>query len=145
MIQPKEITIKTQAGDEKSFFISKFPATVGREIICKYPLSGIPKLGEYAVNEETMVKCLSHASVITGAGTELRLNTKAMIDNHVPDWETLVRLEYALLEYNCSFFQNGKISSFLDLMIARIEPLISKTLTASLQQSSPKAKRRSTS
>lgn len=145
MIQPKEITIKTQAGDEKVFIISKFPATVGREIICKYPLSGLPKLGEYSVNEETMVKCLSHASAITEAGTELPLKNKAFIDNHVPDWETLVRLEFALLEYNCSFFQAGKISSFLDLIVARIEPLISKTLTDSLPQLSAKAKRRSKS
>lgn len=135
-IQPKEITIKTQAGTGKTFILSKFPATVGREIFCKYPLSAMPKVGDYAVNEETMVKCLSYAFAITESGTQLRLSNKALIDNHVPDWETLAKLEYAMLEYNGSFFGNGKVSGFLELMTAKLPELTSKILTGLSQQSS---------
>ena len=42
--------------DDKEFMLSKFPAVAGSEIIAKYPLSGLPKLGDYKVNEETMLK-----------------------------------------------------------------------------------------
>lgn len=141
-IQPKEMTIKTQAGTDKTFILSKFPATVGREIFCKYPLSGLPKVGDYAVNEETMVKCLSYAYAITEGGQQIRLASKAFIDNHVPDWETLVKLEYAMLEYNGSFFGNGKVSGFLELMTAKLPELTSKILTGLSQQSSVRGGRR---
>lgn len=144
MIQPKELTIKTQAGDEKTFFLSKFPATVGREIFCKYPLSGLPKLGDYAVNEETMIKCLSYVQAITPAGQPIALSSRALIDNHVPDWETLVKLEYAMLEYNGSFFENGKVSGFLDMLTAKVPELTSKILTVLSERSSAQSKQRST-
>lgn len=142
MIQPKEIAIKTQDGTEKTFILSKFPATVGREIFCKYPLSGLPKIGEYSVNEETMVKCLSYAQAITPGGVPLALSTKALIDNHVPDWETLVKLEYAMLEYNGSFFVNGKAFGFLDTLAKSLNELITKTLTISSAKSSAAEKQR---
>lgn len=144
MIQPKEITIKTQAGDEKEFILSKFPATVGREIFCKYPLSGLPKLGDYAVNEETMLKLMAHVCVRTDSGIDLPLKTRALVDNHIPDWETLVKLEYAMLEYNGSFFGNGKVSGFLDLMTSKVPELTSKILTALSAQSSRAEKQPST-
>ena len=78
MIEPLEVKITTQKGDEKTFIISKFPAIQGREIICKYPLSGMPKLGDYQVNEETMIKLMSFVAVPTDNGV-LNLATKALI------------------------------------------------------------------
>ncbi len=133
MLEPKEVKIKTQAGAEKDFIISKFPAIAGREIIAKYPISAIPKLGDYQVNEETMLKLMAYVAVVSG-DDKIMLTTRALIDNHVPDWETLARIEVEMMGYNCSFFQNGKISSFFDIIKKNARQLISSTLTDSLGQ-----------
>ena len=50
MLQPKEFKTTDQSGTERTYILSKFPAVQGREIISKYPLSAMPKLGDYAVN-----------------------------------------------------------------------------------------------
>lgn len=143
LIEPKEVKIKTQAGEEKTYILSKFPAIQGREILCKYPLSGLPKLGDYAVNEETMFKLISFVAVPSGGG-DIALTTRQLIENHVPDWETLTKIEVGMIEYNCSFFANGGASIFLKGFAQKVQALITQTLTSSLRQSSPKAEQPST-
>lgn len=134
-IQPKEITVKTQAGDERKYIISKFPAVQGREIVAKYPLSAMPKLGDYKVNEETMLILMGYVGVnLEGRDTPLLLSTKALVDNHVPDWETLARIEFAMMEYNVSFFGNGRASTFFEGIARKLQVLTSKTLTDLLAQ-----------
>jgi len=132
-INPKDIPIKTLAGDEKTYRISRFPAVAGREIVAKYPLSGLPKLGDYAVNEETMLKLMSYVFVEAG-GDHLPLNTKALVNNHVPDLEALARIEFAMLSYNTSFFQSGKASTFLSIFKAQLKEWSSSTLMDSLEK-----------
>jgi hypothetical protein len=144
LIQPKEVQIPQANGTEKTFVLSKFPAITGREIIAKYPLSALPKLGEYAVNEETMIKLMGYVAVQTEKG-ELRLSTKALIDNHCGDWETLARLEVAMLEYNVSFFGNGLASAFLKNITGKAQALIFQTLTDLSGRLSQTEKRPSTS
>lgn len=144
MLQPKEITVTTQDGVERVYVLSKFDAITGREIVAKYPLSAMPKLGDYAVNEETMLKLMSFVAVpVAGSDAPLRLTTRALITNHVPDWETLARVEISMMEYNVSFFGNGKASTFLEAIALKAQAYISQTLTGLLGQSSPKEKRRS--
>jgi len=138
MLEPKDITIKTQAGADKVYILSKFPAVAGREIVAKYPLSGMPKIGDYGVNEETMLKLMAYVAVKTEAG-EQALTTRALVDNHVPDWETLARLEVAMMEYNCSFFGNGRASTFFEGIAQKLPALIQKILTDSLRQSLEKS------
>ena len=135
LIQPKEISVKLQDGTEKVFVISKFPAIQGREIVCKYPLSAIPKLGDYAVNEETMLKLMSFVGVPMEARAPLQLTTKALVDNHVPDWEALVRIEKEMLEYNCSFFKGGVVSTFCAMLGKKAGEWITQTLIPSLRAS----------
>ena len=77
MIEPKTVVIYG-----KEFILSKFPAIAGREIIAKYPLSGLPKIGDYALNEETMLKLMCYVAVNAGADVPLCLNTAALVDNH---------------------------------------------------------------
>ena len=141
MIEPKEITLKTQKGDEKRYIISKFPAVAGREIITKYPVSNVPKLGDYQQSEDVMLKALSYTAVVTPDGAPLQLTTRALVDNHVPDWETLAKLEWAQLEYNVSFFGNGLSSGFLESISQKGVQWITKTLipllVASLQTGKP--------
>lgn len=142
MIEPKEITIETQRGESRVYVLSKFPAVQGREIIAKYPLSAMPKLGDYAVNEETMLKLMAFVAVPRAEGGPLPLSTRALVDNHVPDWETLARIEMAMMEYNVSFFGNGKGSTFLEAITLKAQAFLSKTLMDLSGQSSPKGKQR---
>lgn len=135
MIEPKEIQV-----DGKTFIMSKFPAVQGREIVAKYPLSAMPKLGDYAVNEETMLKLMAFVGVPRD-GSPLMLNTRALVDNHCGSWETLAKLEIAMLEYNVSFFGNGQGLSFLESLAQKAQVSISKTLMDFLAQSSQAAKR----
>lgn len=137
MIEPKSITLPTQAGETRNYVLSKFPAIAGREIVAKYPLSNVPKLGDYNVSEEVMLKLMAHVGVETTPGQPpLMLTTRGLVDNHVPDWEVLARLEWAMLEYNCSFFGNGLNSDFFASIRAKAPAWISQILTALSAQSS---------
>jgi hypothetical protein len=125
MIEPKEIEI-----DGKKFIISKFPAVAGREIIAKYIPSIMPKVGDYKVNEETMLKMMKYVGVvIDNSAIPIILSTQALIDNHVKNWEMLGKLEIALMEYNCSFFQSGRISTFLTDIAQKVPGWTIKMLT----------------
>lgn len=140
LLEPKEVPIKTQAGDTKTYVLSKFPAIAGREIIAKYPLSAMPKLGDYAVNEETMLKLMSFVAVPVAGGPPQQLVTRALVDNHCPDWETLARVEVAMMEYNVSFFGNGQALGFFEVIARKAQALVTQTLTDLSAQSSLKTK-----
>jgi len=137
MLYPLDLVLRTQAGDEKTFVLSKFPATVGREIVAKYPVANLPKLGDYGVSESTMLKLMSHVGVrVDGRDEPLMLTSRALVDNHASDWETLARLEWAMIEYNCSFFGNGLNSDTLAGLVEKARPWISQMLMAFSEQSS---------
>ena len=139
MIEPKEEEI-----DGKIYILSKFPAIAGREIIAKYPISILPKIGDYQVSEETMLKLMCYVGIPRKDSQPLMLTTKVLIDNHVKDWEVLLKIESLMMEYNCSFFRNGRISTFFQDVAQNIPAWISKTLIALSEQLSQKVKPPST-
>lgn len=137
-IQPKDLELRTASGVEKTFVLHKFGAIAGREIVAKYPIANMPKLGDYDVSVDVMLKNMAHVGVrLEGRDEPLMLTTRALIDNHVEDTLTLARLEWAMLEYNFAFFGNGESSLSFEGIIAKLRPLISQMLTASSAQSSP--------
>jgi len=132
MLQPQEVEI-----DGKTFVLSKFPATVGREIALKYPTSVIPKLGDYATSEAMMLKLMSYVGVIIeGRDKPLMLSTRALVDNHCGEWETLVKLEWQMLQYNCSFFRDGRASGLSQGLAQILSRLITQMSMGSSAQSS---------
>lgn len=136
MIKPKLVVIKDGDGGEKEFYLSKVPAIPMREVMAKYPVSNIPKLGEYNVSKEIMLILMSYVSVSVGEdGRMLALSTPALVDSHVATGEQLLRLEWAMLEYNVSFFAQGVGSTFFGNLIQTHLPLIIKTVTDSLPPS----------
>jgi hypothetical protein len=139
LLEPKSVEFENPDGTKSSYILSKFPAVAGREIVVKYPLSGMPKLGDYAVNEETMLKLMAYVAVDTPNGP-IQLSTRALVDNHVKSWETLGRIEIAMMEYNCSFFANGRVSTFFEGIAQKLPTWIQKTLTDSLRQLSERTK-----
>ena len=144
LLEPEEVEIETAKGEHKKFILSKFPAIAGREIVSQYPVTGMPKVGEYSANEEIMLKLMKYVAIPTENGN-IALSTQALIDNHIPDWETLAKLEIKMMEYNCSFFGNGKASTFFDGILQTTQQLITQTLTDLLAQSSAQGKQASKS
>lgn len=145
LLQPKTVDIEGADGVTRAFVIGKFTAIAGREIITQYPISAMPKLGDYKVNEDLVVKVMAHVAVANDAGHETQLTTRALIDNHVPDWLCLMRLEAAVLEYNVGPFALGKASTFFAAIEAKAKALISQTLTEWSERSSAKGPPSSTS
>jgi len=138
LIKPKDVEIKDSDGDVKTFIVSKIPAIPMREVMAKYPVSNIPKLGEYNVSEEVMQLLMRYVAVRLEDGREITLVNKALINNHVVDGEQLLRIEYAMLQYNTSFFRSRTISRLsLSGLIAKHLPLLIQTVTDSLHASSP--------
>jgi hypothetical protein len=129
MIQPKEISI-----NGRTFIISKFNYEDGREIITQYPVSAVPKLGDYARNKELVRLMMTYVSVPISGSAPVALVTPELINNHLGDWETGMKLEAALLEYNCSFFQDGRASTFLDDIAQNLPAWISSMLTPLLER-----------
>jgi hypothetical protein len=144
LLEPKEVTIDGPDGVARTFVFSKFPAVLGREIVAKYPVSIMPKIGDYAVSEATMLKLMSCVGVPRDGMDPLPLTTRVLVDNHTHDWETLARIELGMMEYNCSFFSNGKTSDFFGGFMDKAKQLITSILTDSLAASSVRVKPPST-
>jgi len=134
-LEPMEIDI-----EDRKFVISKFPAIAGRKIVTQYISSGVPKIGNYSTNEEMMLNIMKYVARIDDNGTKTVLSNQDLIDNHVvsktSSWEMLIKLEAKMLEYNCDFFQNGRISNFFGDIAQKLPQWITKTLKDSLGQSS---------
>ena len=117
MIQEKDVEIRG-----KKYVISKLPATVGREVLFLYPTSNLPKVGDYGKSQEVMLKLLSYVGIRLENGDVLQLKTRELVDNHVPDAESLLLLEKEMFAYNYDFFQNGEASTFFQ----KLEKLATK-------------------
>lgn len=141
-IKPTEVSILCQDGEERPYIFSKFPYTVGREIMAAYPTANIPKLGDYQSSEAAMLRLMQYVGVPDKGpnGGPLWLKTKALVDNHIPDWEAGLRVEFGMIEYNCSFFGQGKTSDFFANFAAKVTPWIISTLTALRDASSQPVK-----
>ena len=140
LIEAKIVPVELPGGGTKEYVLSKLPALDGRKVALQYPTSGMPKIGEYAINEDMMILLMSYVAVVADNGQHIRLNTRALIDNHIASWETLVRLEGLMISYNCSFFTNGKGSTFLDVLKEKAKASITEILTGLLAQSSSREK-----
>lgn len=139
MIGEQEVKIPLPGGGEKTYVMAKFDAIAGREIVTQYPTSALPKLGDYQTNEQLMFKIMAFVQIQpVKDGPLVALATRELITNHIPDAETLMRLEIAMLVYNFSFFQDGRISNFLEDLSAKVPELILSILTPLLESYSPK-------
>lgn len=120
--------------DGKIYILAKFPAVAGREIITQYPITAAPKVGDYKTNEALMLKLMAFVAVKGLEDKPLRLTTVDLIDNHVPNMETLMKIEWAMMEHNCSFFGQGKVFDFLGLVQGKLGAFLTQMLTDFSQQ-----------
>lgn len=134
LLEPKTVTI-----NNKNFILSKFPAIQGRKIISNYPLTSLPKVSEYKQNEEIMLELMKFVAVDSG-GNITRLTSPDVVNSQAGDWETLVKIELAMIEYNCSFFREGLVLSFWSGLVQKLPGWISKIVITSSEQFWPKIK-----
>jgi hypothetical protein len=144
LLNPKEIDITLRDGSTKRYVLSTFPAVQGREIMAVYASSNLPKIGNYSVSEEIMLKLMCYVAAISN-DKQVPLVTMVLVNNHVPDHETLAKIEMAMMEYNNSFFQNGTLLNFLADTIQRSLASITGILTHLSAQSSAAGRPPSTS
>lgn len=140
LIKPLEIEVKDIDGILHKYTISRLPAVAGREILAKYLGGTMPKIGDYKDNHESMLKMMKYVAVEID-GQLQTLQTQALIDNHIPDTECLLRLEIEMIRHNTSFFGNAGSSNLLDFLLQKIKASIPsnfKTQILSLLQSLPK-------
>lgn len=138
LIDPEVVSITDRLGKTHQYTIGKFPAVAGREIAAKYPTSVAAmakqwEQNQYTENEKIMLKAMTFVEVNLPDGGAIRLVTQELIDNHVPDAESLMQLEKALLSYNFSFFEKFVSSVSSGGLKAILTRLIMSTLTDSLQ------------
>lgn len=138
LLKPKPFSLNDMDGNPVNVVLSRFPMTAGRRILCTYPISALPKIGNYDENEKAMELLMSFVAVIDKNDHAHRMITQALRDNHIPDAETCLRIEHAQLEYNSTFFQKGRLSNFFDECIQMFLAKIFATSTPSQQQSSEK-------
>jgi hypothetical protein len=136
LIKPREHVITDMDGVEHNYIISRMPFTVGRKMAMTYSISNVPRLGEYKASDEAMLEMLNYVAVrLDGREEPLRLSTRALAENHIPDTITGLKLEWAMLGYNFGFFEKGSLSGFLLRRLQEHLPLIIETLTPLLPPS----------
>jgi len=140
LLKPKEVPILDRDGESHTYIISRIPAIPGRELVTQYPITAMPKIGDYALNEGLMLKLMCYVGVPREGHPPLTLTSRDLVNNHVPDWEVLAKLEVAMMEYNVSFFGNGKALGFFEVIGAKLQQLLSQTLTDLSGRSSPVGK-----
>lgn len=128
LIKPTEIKIKSIDGEEKTFMISRVPASRGREIFTQYMPTAIPKIGDYKENEKLMKMLMGYVDVQAPDGSWIRLDNDPVRDSHINDWEMLVKLELEMVKYNTNFFSPDKLSNALTRFNQTLPERIMSTL-----------------
>lgn len=123
-LEPKTIEI-----NGCTFKISKMPCTTAQEVLIQLPQGFIPMLNNFAKTQEMAFKMLSFVERVYKDKPNVPLISKEIIDNHVPDFNTLLALEQECLSYNYDFFEPGKVSNFLNKGLCLAESKVSGMLT----------------
>lgn len=130
LLDPKEVIIEDKVKNEKkTFVISKIPAFQARTIMLQYvPTQLLNFNKDEAKVEEMILKLMSYVGVKLPDGRVLRLETRDLVNNHCPSFETIMQLEAQMIDYNTSFFHDGKGLTFFQ----RLEALATEKITGIL-------------
>lgn len=129
-IEPKEVEIEDKVANvKKVFVISKIPAFQARTIMLNYVPTQLLNFNKDEKKvEEMIMKLLYFVGVKLEDGRVIRLETRDLINNHCPSFETIIQLEAKMIDYNTSFFHDGRSLTFLQ----RLEALATEKITGIL-------------
>lgn len=130
MIDPKNVEITDMGGTIRKYRIGKIPyLSGGREVASQFVTSASPKIGNYKTNENLSRIMFANTAVILENGRELKLVTDELVNNHVPDFWTGVKLEQQILEHNLGFSVAGKVLEFQQTLTEELPGWILKMAT----------------
>lgn len=131
LLEPKKIEIEDKVADKKNtFIISKIPAFEAMGLM----VQDLPSLvlninsGNREKIEKFTVEVLNYVA-IEKDGQTIRLSTKALINNHCPSFETISLLLAQMIDYNTSFFRDGRSLNFLKRLEALATAKVTEILT----------------
>jgi len=138
LIKPKEIEVKDIDGDTHKIIISRFNALDGYEIVANFPKTVFNKGESFAQHREVLVKILSHCEKVKPDGEKIRLTTEGLINNHITDFEMILKILKEMGEYNTNFLQVFKKQDILTKLQEKLPSIATKIITTSLQSLSAK-------
>lgn len=143
-IDPKEIEIESPRDKKtRKYIISCLPyfedgkdlALGAREFESQYLSTGAPKIGDYNKNSEIAKRMFKYVAVVLPEGQKIPLVTTQLINAHVPDFMTGMKIEGAMLEHNLGFSLPEKISGLLETLMKVVDQSATKILTGLQAQS----------
>ena len=154
-IKPKEITLTPEVHDDKSprhFRIGRYPATEGVKLfgMAVEVLSAMAKPSSSdVVSSEKMrefsIEICKYVEARMPNDGYIRLDSKLLINAHVPDYEMLFKLVREVHDYNSFFFSSARLLKTSLSLMDQAKLLISKTLTQFSQPSKQAGKQASKS
>jgi len=146
MLNEEIIDIEGKDGVTRKFALYDIPyLDGGREVATQFMSTAMPKVGDYSKNEDLAAKMFKYIAVVQADGVKLPLSTKDLVNNHVPDFITGIKLEEAMLKKQLGFSITGKLREFQQGWKDQLPELISTIMTQLQAASSPPVKRRSKS
>lgn len=129
LLEPKKITLTDQSGKDHVYQLGKMPYLCGgREVCTQFLSTAMPKVGDYEKNEALSLKMFQYIAVVT-ADREITLSTIDLVNNHVPDFVTGIKLEEAMLEHNLGFSVLGKLQEYRKQWDQSLPQLLTQILT----------------
>lgn len=132
-LKPKEVEIEDKVANEKNMYvISKIPAFEAVSIFDQelpalvVNMLKINNLSRDRIKELTL-NIMKYVA-IKKDDRLIPLTTEALIDNHCPSFETVNELLKQMINYNTSFFKDGKGLNFLQKLEALATEKITKIL-----------------
>ena len=135
LLEPKDVTLTDLNGEERYYRVGKVPYAAGGRRLAVEAIAKLKKL-EYIDDPELARVIFSHIAAIADDGAEIILKTDALVNNHVPDIPTGLRLEMELVEHNTGFSIAGKVREFQQVCMRSTKQLNSITSTLSQLASS---------
>ena len=141
LLDPKEVCIADKDGHQHTYKIGKVPYAAGGRRLAVEAISKLKKL-DYIDDPDLARMMFRHVAVMTSDGQEIILSTDELVNNHVPDIPTGLKIEMALVEHNTGFSPAGSLRTLPQEWLRIIEQLniIISTLsqvTSSVQESAP--------
>lgn len=144
LLQPKSVTVRTATGDEREYLIGKFPALPGIELVTRLGSAAAAVGRDPQPAIDLISRLLAYVAITGPNGEPLPLKTEALVNNHIPDWETGLQLVKEVAVYNTSFFQNERTLASLAGFARTFRLKNIETLMGSLERLSPKGAQPST-
>ena len=120
--------------------VGQWPATRALDFLLGVGFGAVEKLESSAKVRKALLGMCEFVEAVTPDGKhKVRLVNDDLVDNHVPDGQTLLALLREMGAYNTDFFQNGRLQGFAEGLLSNLGPWLSKALTQSLQSFSPPA------